>query len=317
MSAPLVSIGVASFNNAAYIRDTLNSIRDLNYPNLELIIVDDASRDDSIAVIKDWLAENPGFNARLVAFQTNKGVCHVCNTAVKESQGKYFSLIGSDDLYLPEKLSVQVPLLEAAGPEVGVVFSDVSKIDPQGRITVPSVYGTGQISPAQGDVWLPMLRTNFIGAMTTLVRRSSLDAAGPYDESLAYEDWDMWLRLSRVCRFIYQPEVTALYRIHGGSAMHKRKIQIIETNMRLLNKQAGVSAEGDAIIHQHIADFAEELYLLGSPESPRWLAERYRLRPDRRGLTLLWLARLRVPAAPVARAYGWLKKLTGATKLTT
>lgn len=311
MSNPLISIGVASFNNSTYIRETLDSIRALNYPNLELIVVDDASRDDSVAVIEGWLAENADFNARLVAFPVNKGVCHVCNTLIQESKGKYFSLIGSDDLYLPEKLSVQVPLLEAAGPEVGVVFSDVSKIDPQGNIIVPSVYVTGQISPSEGDVWLPMLRTNFIGAMTTLVRRSSLDEAGPYDESLAYEDWDMWLRLSRVCRFIYQPEVTALYRIHGNSAMHKRKIQIIETNMRLLNKQLGVSAEGDAIIHQHIADFAEELYLLGSPESSRWLAERYRLRPDRRGLSLLWLARLGIPATTVARAYRWLKKIKG------
>jgi hypothetical protein len=111
----------------------------------------------------------------------------------------------------------------------------------------------------------------------------------------------MWLRLSRVCRFIYQPEITALYRIHGGSAMHQRKIQIIETNMRLLSKQLGVSEEGDNIIHQHIADYAEQLYLLGSPESTHWLTERRRLRPDGRGLALLWLSRLGVPAAPVAQ----------------
>lgn len=308
---PLVSVSVASFNNAAYIRETLDSIRDLDYPNLELLVVDDASRDDSVAVIEGWLAEHPDFNARLLVHTTNKGLCAVCNAAVQGTSGEYFCLIGSDDIYLPGKLRVQVALLEAAGPEVGLVFSDVSKIDPQGNIMVPSVYATGQISPAEGDVWLPLLRTNYIGAMTVLVRRNSLDKAGPYDETLAYEDWDMWLRLARTSRFIYQPEVTALYRIHGNSFIQKRYRQLIETNLRIVTKHLGVSSEGDAIIHQHIADYAEQLFLLGSPESPRWLAERYRLRPDGRGLSLLWLARLGVPATAVARAYGWLKKLKG------
>lgn len=308
---PLVSIGVASFNNAAYIEATLDSIRQLNYPNTELLVADDASGDDSVAVIEKWMAANPAVNARLIANPTNMGVCRICNTLVQEARGKYFCLIGSDDLYLPEKLATQVALLEAAGPEVGVVFSDLSKIDSQGNITVPSVYATEQIIPSEGDIWLPMLRTNFIGAMTTLVRRSSLDAAGPYDEKLAYEDWDMWLRLSRVCRFIYQPEVTALYRIHGGSAMHKRYRQILESNMRILTKHLGISMEGDTIICQHFVQYSEELYRLGSTESVRWLKERRRLCPDRRGTVLLWLAQLGIPADFMVAAKKRIKGLIG------
>lgn len=105
---PLVSVSVASFNNAAYIRETLDSIRDLDYPNLELLVVDDASRDDSVAVIEGWLAEHPDFNARLLVHTTNKGLCAVCNAAVQGTSGEYFCLIGSDDIYLPGKLRVQV-----------------------------------------------------------------------------------------------------------------------------------------------------------------------------------------------------------------
>lgn len=309
MATPLVSVCVASFNNSTYIQDTLNSVRDLKYPILELFVIDDASTDDSVSVIEQWLTQNASVNGQLIAHTANQGICRVWNRFLEEAGGKYVCLIGSDDIYLPHKLATQVALLETAPPEVGVVFSDVTKIDLRGEVLVPSIYATGQISPSSGDVWLPMLRTNFIPAMTTLIRRSCFNVVGLYDETLAYEDWDMWLRLAREFEFLYQPDITAQYRIHGGSAMHRRKIQIIETNMHLLQKQLGVSTEGDAVIYQHIAAFAEELYLLGSSNSAYWLARRWKYRPDARGLALLAAAQLGVPAPWVSRAYGWVKVL--------
>jgi glycosyltransferase involved in cell wall biosynthesis len=310
-TTPLVSIGVASFNNALYIRETLDSIRGLNYPHIELIIIDDLSTDSSIEVIEEWLYEHANFNARLIRHTQNQGLCRVCNRFVEEANGKYLSLIGSDDNYLPDKLNVQVAMLEAAPPKVGVVFSDVSKIDPAGNIIVPSVYATGQIVPSSGDVWLPMLQTNFIGAMTTLVRRSCFESVGPYDESLAYEDWDMWIRLARKFHFLYQPQVTAHYRIHGSSAMFQRRAQMAETNMRIVCKHLGVSPEGDAIIYKHIAAFSEQLYLLGGENSVYWLQKRWQQRRDLRGLALLTLAQLGVPAQRVAQAYGLIKRVKG------
>lgn len=309
--APLVSIGVASFNNARYIRETLDSIRALEYPSVELIIVDDKSKDESVQVIRAWLAEHADFNARLIEHTENQGLCRVCNRFVDESKGKYLSLIGSDDLYLPHKLKTQVTLLEAAPPQVGLIFSDVSKIDSAGNVFVPSIYATGQITPSSGNVWLPMLRTNFIGAMTTLTRRSCFEAVGPYDESLVYEDWDMWLRLSRKFEFLYQPEVTAQYRVHGSSIMFQWRAQMMETNMRLLLKHTGVSAEGDDIIRKHIAAFSEQLYLLGGKNSIYWLRQRWQQQRDFRGLALLSLARLGVSAQKVSQAYGLLKRLRG------
>lgn len=312
ITSPLVSIGVASFNNASYIRETLDSIRALHYPHVELIIIDDSSSDDSVAVIENWLRDHADFNARLIRHTINQGVCRVCNRFVEESQGKYLSLIGSDDTYLADKLTVQVAMLEAALPEVGVVFSDVSKINSAGSMIVPSVYATGQIVPSSGDVWLPMLCTNFIGAMTTLVRRTCFEVVGPYDESLAYEDWDMWIRLARKFHFLYQPQVTAHYRIHGSSAMFRRQAQIAETNMRIVSKHLGVSTEGDAIIQKHIAAFSEQLYLLGGENSIYWLRQRWQQQRDFRGLALLSLARLGVSAQKVSQAYGWLKRLRNA-----
>ena len=307
-NTPLVTVGIASYNNGRYITETLDSIYALDYPSVELIVVDDASSDDSVAVIEAWLAQHPGYNGRLIAHPSNKGICPVCNRLISEARGKYVCMIGSDDLYLPQKLAVQVAILEAAAPDVGVVYSDVSTICPDGSVLVPSLYATGQPVPSVGDIWLPMLRVNFIPAMTTLIRRDCYDVVGLYDENLAYEDWDMWLRLSRKFKFLYQPEVTALYRVHGGSVTYTRRRQMNESSCALLQKQVGVSPEGDAVINEHLAKYAELLYFQESPRSRHWLRERWRHRKDMRGLLLLTFSSLQVPPAWVSSVMRFVRK---------
>lgn len=306
---PMVSIGVASYNNASYVIETLESIRNQVYSNWELIVVDDASKDDSAQLVADWLQAHPEVGGKLLVNATNRGVCHTFNRFLAEAKGQYISIIGSDDLFLPGKLVGQIALLEAAPSRVGLVYSDLSKIDPVGKVIVPSVYATAQISPFSGDVWLEMLKTNFLGAMTVLIRRECFAKIGQFDENLAYEDWDMWLRIAREFNFLYQPEITCHYRIHGTSALHKRKAQIIEANLLLLQKHVGVSAAGDAIITQHLREFSEQLYLLGSTASPLWLQRSWQQTRHLRGLALLVAARLGVPASAIARAFRLLKRL--------
>lgn len=308
-TGPLVSIGVASFNNAPYILETLDSIRAQTYPHWEVLVVDDASRDNSATLIADWLQANPDVNGRLLLNSRNRGVCHTFNRFLKEAQGAYISIIGSDDRFLSDKLKSQVALLESAPSNIGLVYSDVSKIGPAGEVLVPSVYATGQIHPFSGEVWLEMLKTNFLGAMTVLIRRECFTQVGPFDEALAYEDWDMWLRIARRFHFMYQPEVTCQYRIHGGSALHKRRAQIIESNLRLLQKHLGVSREGDAIIAQHLREYSEQLYLLGSAHSITWLRRSWQQHRHLRGLALLLSAQLGIPARVVARTFGLVKGL--------
>ncbi|UOQ97085.1 glycosyltransferase [Hymenobacter sp. 5317J-9] len=310
-SLPLVSIGVASFNNAAYVIETLDSIRKQTYPHWELIVVDDASTDNSAALITDWLRAHPEVKGRLLVNNPNRGICFTFNRFLAEASGAYISIIGSDDLFLPNKLTAQVALLEEAPASVGVVFSDVCKINAEGKVIVPSVYATGEIRPFSGNVWLEMLKTNFLGAMTVLIRRECIDRVGPFDENLAYEDWDMWLRLSREFEFQYLPEVTCQYRVHGNSVLHRRKAVIIDSSLRLLQKHVGVSVEGDAIIARHLRELSEQLYLLGSPHSVTWLRRSWQQHRHLRGLALLLAAQLGVPASAVTSTFGIIKRLAG------
>ena len=309
---PLVTVGVASYNNATFLSETLDSILAQTYKNIEIIIVDDCSKDNSVQIARDWIDRHPNTNVRLIANATNQGVCKVLNLVVEVSNGEFISTIGSDDIFLPHKLATQVPLLMASKPDVCMVFSDISKIDAAGHVTVPSLFSTGSIFPFSGYIWLELLKVNFIPAMSILVRKRCYQSIGLFDESLAYEDWDMWLRLARTFKFIYQPEVTARYRIHSGSATFSRRIQMAKSSLKLVHKHQGYSPDGDRLIAAHTRHFAESLYQLGSPRARQWLWQAVKQNPDATTAGLLVVALLGIPAGQIGRLKGWAKGLLGA-----
>ena len=111
MEYPLVSATVLCYNQARYVVECLEAVKAQNYPNLELIINDDASRDDSVAVIEAWLARN-NIPHHFLKNQKNQGICRSLNNALKVARGKYVTGIAADDLWLPCKLKAQVELLE-------------------------------------------------------------------------------------------------------------------------------------------------------------------------------------------------------------
>ncbi len=308
MALPLVSLCMSSFNNARYVVATLESLRNQNYPNLELIIVDDYSTDNSVAVINEWLATCT-LPHRFILHERNLGVCRVANSLVDHAHGQYVSIIASDDIMLPHKISSQVALFEAAPANVALVYSDVVKIDSAGALIATSIYEPGSPTPLSGSVWLELLRMNFIPAMAVMLRRECLAEIGPFDESLAFEDWDMWLRLARKYEVIYQPEPTVQYRIHSSSFVHKRQVQLLESTALLLSKQLGVSSEGDAVIQRQVHDIAEKLYHLGSVSAHHWLRLRYQFKKDKASLVLLMAATLKLPPRYVARSQSLLNKL--------
>ena len=298
MDLPLVTVGVASFNNAPYLHKTLESIRLQTYPNIEIIIVDDASGDDSANVAKTWLSQHPEVNGRLICHETNLGVCRVCNDIVTNSNGEFISIIGSDDIQLPNKLSSQVPLLQNAPPKIGVIFGDVEHINSIGELIEAPVEWPKAMS---GEIFIPLLSANFIPAMSTLVRRKCYDKVGLYDEELGYEDWDMWLRIAREFQFLYNPPATAHYRIHGSSATFKRRQQMLESSLKLLQKHRGYSSDADRVIAHHTRQFSESLYQIGSNQARFWLRQSVRQSADIVGISLLIIATLGIPPGKIGQ----------------
>jgi glycosyltransferase involved in cell wall biosynthesis len=278
LSIPLVSIGVASFNNASYIVETLESIRAQTYPNWEIIIVDDASKDNSVDIIRSWLQQYPGISAKLVEHTLNQGVCCTFNDFLANCQGSYLNIIGSDDIMLPEKLATQVELLENSSHDVGVVYSDAHIIDSIGKRQFSKFIQMHRqfMKVPQGDIFSILLVDNFMPIMTALFRRECFENCGYFDEDLMYEDWDILLRIARRYKFIYSEYTSAEYRIHQTNATQRLQgLVAAETNFKLLYKHLGINNEYDSIIKSKLRYLLDRMYYLKSDKQRSFMEKYY------------------------------------------
>jgi glycosyltransferase involved in cell wall biosynthesis len=234
---PLVSAVMLCYNQARFAVECLEGIKAQKYPNLELIVADDASGDESAAVIQSWLSRNPDLPHRFLRNRVNQGMCRTLNSALARCNGKYFSGIAADDVWLPGKLCGQVALIERLSDKVGVVYGDALRMNPYGTLLPPTfledVARHHRFSQMpQGNVQMALWRGNFIAPMTTLIRRECFNRAGTFDESCFAEDWELWLRISRYYDFVYWPELSAKYRKVATSICNSQQGRLTDDETR-------------------------------------------------------------------------------------
>ncbi|MFD2718419.1 glycosyltransferase [Hymenobacter monticola] len=274
---PLVSVFVASYNNARYIQQSLESVRQQTYPSIELIIVDDASTDSSVEVIREWLTQT-GYEAKFIINETNLGVCKSSNVFLSHATGTYISWLASDDIMLPQKLDTQVTLLENSPQKVGVVYSDAVVIGADSKQYFSRFIQMHRqfVDVPQGYIFPVLLQDNYIPVMTALFRRSCFDECGWYDEDLNYEDWDILLRFARKFEFIYSDYVAAQYRVHSASLSQKlQSLTSLESSFKLLYKHIAINAECDAIIKGKLRHLLDRMYYLKSPRQREYMEKYY------------------------------------------
>jgi glycosyltransferase involved in cell wall biosynthesis len=208
----LVSVVTATYNMGRYIAQTLESVLGQDYPQVESIVVDDGSTDDTAAV----LARFAGDPRLRVVRQANAGQTVAKNRGIAEARGEFIAFCDADDTWEPHKLSRQIPRFRA-DDRVAVVFSEIDNIDDQGRPLAGP-----RLSRFEGRVTAQLLIDNFIPFPSVVVRADALRAAGGFDESLTMSiDYDLWLRISTRFRFACVPEVLAHYRLWPGQMSHK------------------------------------------------------------------------------------------------
>jgi len=215
---PLVTAFVGCYNHSRFVEECLDSVRHQTYPNLEVIIFDDRSKDNSVAVIDTWLKKQR-VDWQFVSHTKNMGICASLNEVLRLARGKYISMVAADDVWLPDKTARQVEIMERLPEDVGVLYSDAFQIDENGAM-LPQMFIEAQRNfavPPKGFLFDVLLEGNFIPAMTTLIRRECFIQVGTYDEDLCFEDWDMWMRISRRFRFAYDKIPAAKYRIVSSS----------------------------------------------------------------------------------------------------
>lgn len=203
MSRPLVSVICLCYNHERFVQEAVESVLAQTYPAIEIIVVDDGSADGSVAVIQRLAAVYP--QLRVLALPQNIGNCAAFNRGLALSHGEYVVDFSTDDVLLPNRIERQVATFASLDTSYGVIFTDAIYIDEQGRSFrkhFDYLFSKGLLDHIpQGDVYTDVLRRYFICSPTMLVRRAVLDALGGYDASLAYEDFDFWVRSSRIYKY--------------------------------------------------------------------------------------------------------------------
>jgi glycosyltransferase involved in cell wall biosynthesis len=193
---PLVSIIIPSYNHERFVGEAIRSALDQTLTDIEVIVVDDASSDRSPQVIRSF----SDARVQCVIQPQNLGISAAINKGISLANAPYVAVMGSDDVFLPEKLETQVAILDNR-PDVAVAFSDIHLIDGDGQI-----YPQREATPASQFTILNRSRRQWLAHMfqsgncfchpSSVMRKACLEQVGGYDERLLQlQDFEMWLRV--------------------------------------------------------------------------------------------------------------------------
>lgn len=226
-----VSVIIPVYNGEKTIIETINSVIEQTYSNLELIIINDGSTDRTLELI------NEVKDSRLQVFSyPNGGLSMARNRGITHATGEYISFIDADDLWTSDKLELQIKAFKKS-PKAGVAYSWTICVDNGGEH-----FHRGVKASFEGNVYKHLLVSNFIASgSNVLIRTEAVKSVGEFDITLkSCEDWDYWLRLAPNWNFVVVPKPQIIYRL-SLSAM-STKVDIMEKYLLLVLERAFKSA---------------------------------------------------------------------------
>lgn len=232
MEQPLVTVVVVSYNHAGYIKECLDSIKNQTYKNIQLIVGDDASPDNSAEVLEQWLQEN-NYPAEKNFHSKNTGLAEMLNECLQLTKGKYIKLIAADDYLHPHLLEKAIATLESKGDDFGVAFTGASIINEDGSVT--DYYGNHDFYKDEFNFRKSERMTNFVSAASAVIKTKVLLETGSYHKNILLEDYDKWLQINENYFFAFIPENLAYYRKHEEniSTLKARRVFVEEILLRL------------------------------------------------------------------------------------
>lgn len=294
VSEVVISVIALCYNHENYVLECLESIRKQTFQKFELIICDDCSVDSSVSIIENWLLTS-GLQYNFIKHSSNRGVCKTLNEALKIAKGKYLAMIATDDMWLPEKLHIQLRELDNCPDTVGVLYSDAYQIDKNG-FPIEGMFIESHnplVATPEGNIFDLIATRNFIPAMATLIRMDCYKTVGFYDENLSFEDWDMWLRMALKYKFKYSEYVSAKYRILPTSLartlLASDNPSKIDTYFRIKIKcieSRKLGVENSKKFKKQIWDHAYQLYLSNEHGTFTRMLKVYRITGRTRALLL-------------------------------
>jgi glycosyltransferase involved in cell wall biosynthesis len=209
-----ISIIITSYNHERFVAKAIQSLLNQIFQDFELIIIDDASSDNSASIIESFSSEK----IKTIFLKKNVGFCRAANIALQEAKGEYIKFFASDDIAEKNCLGKQLEFLQK-NPKYDAVFSRMTVIDEKDRILTRKTKRFDKYFLCKEFTNFELLnhffyRGNCLAAPTALIRKSALDKVGGFDERIIQtHDFDLWVRLAlKKCEFYILPERLVQYR---------------------------------------------------------------------------------------------------------
>jgi glycosyltransferase involved in cell wall biosynthesis len=249
---PLVSIVTPSYNQGAYVRETIESVLSQDYPNIEYWLIDGGSTDETISVVREYEAD-PRFHW---VSERDRGQADAVNKGWSRCRGDILGWINSDDTYLPGAIRAQAQALREH-PHIGVVYGDVVYTDPQGKHG--ALYRTRDFNRRR------FLHVSALGQPSVFVRRSLVERHGPLDTSLHFAlDFELFVRYMWETDFLRVPRTIATYRLYPAAKTLASYRQSVSEAVAVARRECRAhAAELGAITHRIEADW----YWAGATQS--------------------------------------------------
>jgi glycosyltransferase involved in cell wall biosynthesis len=203
---PKVSIVIPTFNRPERLRQALLSVVRQTVGDFEVFVVDDGSRDGTALNVVEAFEDT---RLHCIRLPISRGPGAARNAGLARASAPYIAFLDDDDEWLPEKLEVQLGILETCAETVGGVYSARITVDEVAATTAVTRFAQKKFDIDKGNI--------AITTSSILLRRESLDAVGLFDETLfSGQDFDMWIRLAQVCDLVYVDRPLIKYFIHHG-----------------------------------------------------------------------------------------------------
>lgn len=252
-AAPGVSVIIPTFNRARTLPRALESVLAQTYRDFELLVVDDASTDQTEALVR----ARADSRIRYLRQETNRGVAAARNRGLAQARAPLIAFLDSDDLWAPQKLARQVALFARSPLRVGLVYTGVETMDEHGLRSI-------DLPRLRGDAFPALLRGNAIhgGGSNVMIRREAYEVVGGFDETLpAIEDYEYWLRIARFFYVDYAPEPLA--RVHDARSTDEARA-LARRSLRFAENQIARRRLHALYQHDMRAAGAEHAFLMSS-----------------------------------------------------
>ena len=260
MMSPVVSVIITSYNRPEFIRDAVRSVINQTFKDYEIIIVDDASNEQTQQSIE--LICNEFDSIKYVHHTENKGLAAARNTGLSSAEGEFAAFLDDDDIWLPTKLEKQVKKISDCTEDVAVVYCGLKffKNSPDHIVGV-------RIPEIRGNIRKRLLRNNFVSPVSVLLRVDCLKRSGRFDENYtgACQDWDLWVRISEFFTFEYIDECLILVRLYDNEISQSKNAQkYLHGRLSFFNKHKNLIEKDKTINAQHLREIGNTYHSVGN-----------------------------------------------------